>query len=103
MANIKSSIKRISVTKVKQDQNRPVKTKLANEIKKFTTAVEAGELKHAATQLNVVFAVLDSAAADHVIHKNKADRQKAKLASMLHKAENAGKAKTAAKPVVAAQ
>ena len=85
MANIKSSIKRISVTRTKQAQNKPVKTNLANEIKKFDTAISSGELKHAEAQLSVVFSVLDAAAADHVIHKNKADRQKAKLAAKLDK------------------
>ena len=94
MANIKSSIKRISVTKNKQAQNKPIKSNLATEIKKFQASVAAGELKHAESQLSVVFSALDSAAADHVIHKNKADRQKAKLAAMLAKA-NKGKAKTA--------
>ena len=39
-------------------------------------------------QLNVVFSVLDSAAVDNVIHKNKASRQKAKLAAALSAAQN---------------
>ena len=110
MANIKSSIKRISVTKTKQAQNKPIKSNLATEIKKFQTSVAAGELKHAESQLSVVFAALDSAAADHVIHKNKANRQKAKLSAMLAKATNKGKAKaakttatTAAKPAATAK
>lgn len=94
MANIKSSIKRISVTKTKQAQNKPIKSNLANEIKKFETAIQNGELKHAEAQLNVVFSALDSAAADNVIHKNKADRQKSKLAAMLSKQKKPTKTKT---------
>lgn len=104
MANIKSSIKRISVTKTKQAQNKPIKSNLANEIKKFETAVQNGELKHAEAQLNVVFSALDSAAADNVIHKNKADRQKSKLAAMLSKHQKPTKTKTTtaeAKPAAA--
>lgn len=100
MANIKSSIKRISVTKNKQAQNKPIKSNLATEIKKFQTSVNAGELKHAESQLSVVFATLDAAAADHVIHKNKADRQKAKLSMMLAKASK-GKTKTTKTTTVA--
>ncbi len=88
MANIKSAIKRISVTKAKQTQNRPIKTRISGEIKKFKEALAAKELKHAETQLNVVFSVLDAAALDNVIHKNKANRQKAKLAAALNKAQN---------------
>ena len=89
MANIKSSIKRISVTKTKQAQNKPIKSQLSTEIKKFQAALTAGEYKHAESQLNVVFSVLDAAAAEHVIHANKADRQKSKLASQLSKAQKA--------------
>lgn len=88
MANIKSAIKRINVTKTKNSQNRPIKTQISNEIKKFKEALAAKELKHAETQLNVVFSVLDAAAVDNVIHKNKANRQKAKLAAALSKAQN---------------
>lgn len=95
MANIKSAIKRISVTKTKQSQNRPIKTNISSEIKKFQAALAAKELKHAETQLNVVFSVLDAAATDNVIHKNKANRQKAKLAAALSKAQNAKSKKSA--------
>ena len=95
MANIKSAIKRINVTKTKNNQNRPVKTQISNEIKKFKAALAANELKHAESQLNVVFSVLDAAAIDNVIHKNKADRQKSKLAAALSAAQNASKKKSA--------
>ena len=95
MANIKSAIKRISVTKAKQSQNRPIKTKISGEIKKFKEALAANELKHAEMQLNVVFSVLDSAAVDNVIHKNKASRQKAKLAAALSAAQNSKSKKSA--------
>lgn len=95
MANIKSAIKRINVTKTKNNQNRPVKTQISNEIKKFKAALAANELKHAESQLNVVFSVLDAAAIDNVIHKNKADRQKSKLAAALNAAQKASKKKSA--------
>ena len=95
MANIKSAIKRISVTKAKQAQNRPIKTHISGEVKKFKEALAANELKHAEMQLNVVFSVLDAAALDNIIHKNKANRQKAKLAAALAKAQNAKTKKSA--------
>jgi small subunit ribosomal protein S20 len=88
MANIKSAIKRIKVNKKKREQNKPIKTGLATEIKKFRTAVAANELKHAEEQLKVVFSAADSAANDGIIHKNKADRIKSKMAELL----SAGKA-----------
>ena len=95
MANIKSAIKRISVTKTKQSQNRPIKTQISNEIKKFKAALAAKELQHAESQLNVVFSVLDAAAVDNIIHKNKANRQKSKLAAALSAAQNANTKKSA--------
>jgi small subunit ribosomal protein S20 len=84
MANIKSAVKRIKVNEAKRERNKPVKSALATEIKKFRAAVDNNELKHAEELLKRVFSALDSAAADNVIHKNKADREKAKLSKLLH-------------------
>jgi small subunit ribosomal protein S20 len=95
MANIKSAIKRIKVNETKRERNKPVKSALATEIKKFRLAVDNNELKHAEELLKEVFSALDSAAADNVIHKNKADREKAKLSKLLYN-KNTKKAKKAA-------
>lgn len=75
MANIKSSIKRIKVTKAKQTQNKPVKTALATTIKKCRTNPTDENLKEA-------FSALDSAAGSNIIHQNKAARQKATLSRL---------------------
>jgi small subunit ribosomal protein S20 len=72
MANIKSSIKRIKTNKTKQTQNKPVRSALNTEIKKFRANPTADEL-------TVVFSALDSAAGDNIIHQNKANRLKAQL------------------------
>ncbi|MDR1917843.1 MAG: 30S ribosomal protein S20 [Christensenellaceae bacterium] len=93
MANIKSAIKRIKVNEKKRERNKPVKSALATEIKKFRLAVDGGELKHAEELLKEVFSALDSAAGDNVIHKNKADREKARLSKMLYEKQNAKKTK----------
>jgi small subunit ribosomal protein S20 len=93
MANIKSAIKRIKVNETKREQNKPIKTQLATEIKKYRAAIDAGELKHAEELLKVVFSKLDSAAADNVIHKNKADRKKARLSKLLSDKQNKKPAK----------
>ena len=95
MANIKSAIKRINVTKAKQSKNNcyscPKNLHMLlfySFSLNFKEALAANELKHAEMQLNVVFSVLDAAAIDNVIHKNKANRQKAKLAAALNKAQS---------------
>jgi small subunit ribosomal protein S20 len=93
MANIKSAIKRIKVNETKREQNKPVKSALATEIKKFRSAVDGGELKHAEELLKGVFSALDSAAGGNVIHRNKADREKARLSKMLFEKQKSAETK----------
>ena len=87
MPNIKSAIKRVEVNKKKNQENKSIKSRLATYIKKFKAAVNAGELDNATVLLNEVFAFLDCAAKDNVIHKNCADRKKAALAKLLDSAK----------------
>jgi len=85
--NIKSAIKRVEVNKKKNEENKSIKSRLSTYIKKFKAEVKAGELENATALLNDVFAYLDSAAKDNVIHKNCADRKKAALAKLLDDAK----------------
>ena len=87
MANIKSAKKRIATNEKKNHENRMVKSKISTDIKKFKTAVAAGEFVLAEEILKGVFAELDSAAGGNVLHKNKAARNKAKLSKLLHEAK----------------
>lgn len=83
MANIKSAKKRISVNEKKRAQNNAAKSEIKTFIKKFRAAITAKELDLASELLNTVFGLLDSAAGNGTIHKNKANRHKGKLAKML--------------------
>lgn len=85
--NIKSAIKRVEVNKKKNEENKSIKSRLSTYIKKFKAEIKAGELENATALLNDVFAYLDSAAKDNVIHKNCADRKKAALAKLLDDAK----------------
>ena len=87
MANIKSAKKRIATNEKKRAENRMVKTKVNTDIKKFRAAVTAGEFALADELLKIVFAELDAAAGNNVMHKNKAARNKAKLSKQLHDAK----------------
>lgn len=87
MPNIKSAIKRVDVNKKKNEENKSIKSRIATYIKKFKAEVNAGNLENATAILNDVFAYLDSAAKDNVIHKNCADRKKATLAKVLDNAK----------------
>ena len=73
MANIKSAKKRIDVAEKKTARNRSQKSELNTYIKKYKAA-PTPELYSKVTSL------LDRAAADNIIHENKANRIKARLA-----------------------
>ncbi|MBD3948525.1 30S ribosomal protein S20 [Tuanshanicoccus lijuaniae] len=82
MANNPSAIKRIRQTATKTDRNRAHISAMRTAVKKFRSAVESGEgdlqelYKLAAKEL-------DSAATKGLIHKNKAARDKSRLAKLV--------------------
>lgn len=79
MPNIKSAKKRVKVTAKKNLRNRIVKTGVRTAVKKF-------EANETAEQLSMTVAALDKAVTKGVIHKNAANRKKARLAKQLAKA-----------------
>ena len=85
MPNIQSAKKRVKVSEKKNLRNRIVKSGVRTAVKKFDAAV-AADAKNAAPQLAVTSAAIDKAAAKGVIHKNAANRKKARLAKQLNKA-----------------
>ena len=76
MPQIKSAIKRVKVTKVKTDNNRSAKTAMRTVVKKFENGVAEGKADVA--MLNVTASAIDKAASKGVIHKNAANRKKAR-------------------------
>ena len=80
MPNIKSAIKRVSVTEHKTLRNKMVKSATKTAMKKFNTTVSVETMTKAV-------AAVDKAAAKGVISKNAANRQKARMARVLNKAE----------------
>ena len=85
MPNIKSAKKRVKVSEKKNLRNRMVKSGMRTAVKKFVVAVEA-DPKTANAQLTANTSAIDKAAAKGVIHKNAANRKKARLAKQLSKA-----------------
>ena len=61
-----------------------IKSAMKTQLKKFDTAVAAGQAD--AAVLSTTQAMVDKAAAKGVIHKNAANRKKARLARRLAKA-----------------
>ena len=85
MANIQSAKKRVKVSEKKNLRNRIVKTGMRTSIRKFDAAM-AADPKNAENQLSLTSSVIDKAASKGVIHKNAANRKKARLAKQLNKA-----------------
>lgn len=88
MPNIKSAIKRVKVNATKNLRNRRVKSATKTSLKKFESALKT-DVNAAAALLAVTSGSVDRAAAKGVIHKNAANRKKARLARALNKASAA--------------
>ena len=88
MPNIKSAIKRVKVNATKNLRNRQVKSATKTAVKKFDAVLKT-DASAAAALLGATSGALDRAASKGVIHKNAANRKKARLARALHKASNA--------------
>lgn len=84
LPNIKSAIKRVKVNEKKNLRNRMIKSAMKTQIKKYETAVSANEAD--VKLLSKTQGAVDKAAAKGVIHKNAANRKKARLAKRLAKA-----------------
>jgi len=85
VANIKSSKKRIKVTQAKTLRNKMVKSALKTSIKKYETAIVAGNVDEAKVLLGSTIKSIDMAASKGMIHKNVASRKKSRLTLKLNK------------------
>lgn len=85
MPNIKSAMKRVKVNAKKNLRNRMVKSSTKTALKKFDVTLKADPAA-AKEGLNTAFSAVDRAASKGVIHKNAANRKKARLARALNKA-----------------
>ena len=85
MPNIKSAKKRVKVSEKKNLRNRIVKTGVRTAVKKFDAAV-AADPATANVQLTATTSAIDKAVVKGVMHKNAANRKKARLAKQLAKA-----------------
>lgn len=82
MPNIKSAIKRVKINDLKNEQNSSVKSAMRTAVKKFEVAVDNNE-ENAKDLFKNAVKHLDKAATKGLIHKNTANRQKARLAKKL--------------------
>ena len=87
MPNIKSSEKRVQITKVRTARNKAAKSALKTTLKKFDAAVAAGNKEEAASTYKVAVKTVDKAAGKNLIHKNNAANKKSKMARKLNAME----------------
>jgi len=78
MANTKSAAKRSRQSLARADQNRSVRTRLRTLQKRARGAGKAD-----AEQIRALISALDKAAKRGIIHRNAADRRKARLNTLL--------------------
>ena len=86
MANIKSAEKRARTTKVRTLRNKSYKSAIKTAIKRFETALQAGDIDAAKSSLIKVESLLDKATVKGILHKNFAARKKSNLSGKLNKA-----------------
>ncbi len=79
MPNIKSQLKRVSISRQENAVNNSKKSRIKNIIKKFDAAVAEANKDEAKKLLSECFSLIDQAAQDNVFHKNTAARKKASL------------------------
>ena len=86
LPNTKSAMKRVKVIKAKTLRNKMIKSSLKTISKKFENALSENNLELAKSMYPKLVKKIDMAAAKGTIHKNAANRKKAKLALRLNAA-----------------
>ena len=83
MPNIKSAKKRLEVSERNRLRNASAKSAIKTAIKKFETAVAAGENEQAQTAYKNMVQTLDKAVSKGFLHKNTVARKKSRLSKQL--------------------
>lgn len=85
MPNIKSAKKRQETELRDRARNKSQRSELSTALKKYNALISSGDAEACTKLLPSTFALLDEMVTKGIIHKNKADRQKAILSSKLAK------------------
>ena len=84
MPNIKSAKKRVLIAEARNARNKAEKSALKTAIKKFEVAAAEGNRTEADGAYKVAVKKVDQAVAKGILHKNTANRKKARLAKMVN-------------------
>jgi len=83
LANIKSALKRIKITKFKTRRNKIIVSSLKTSIRRFEDSVKAGNMNEAKELYQKVTSLIDKAVAKGTLHKNTAARKKSRLSKKI--------------------
>jgi len=83
LANIKSALKRIKITKFKTRRNKIIVSSLRTSIRRFEDSIKAGNMDEAKELYKKVTSVIDKAVAKGTLHKNTAARKKSRLSKKI--------------------
>ena len=89
MPNIKSAKKRVKIIEKKTLRNNMIKSAYKTSIKKFESALAAGNIEEATALFSQATKKIDQACSKGVIVKNTAARKKSNLAKKLNAAKSA--------------
>ena len=89
MANIKSAIKRIKVTRKNALRNKMLISKMKTLIKKYNGAIAAKDVELSEKLFPETVGFVDSLASKGILHRNNADRKKSSLARKLNELKKA--------------
>ena len=84
MANIKSAKKRISVSRVRAEKNKAVRSGVKTAMKKVFAAVESGDKAVAAAELASATKVIEMAGSKGVYHKNNVARKVSRISKAVN-------------------
>ena len=84
MPNIKSAIKRAKKSELNRLHNQSMKSAMRTSIKTFNTKVEQKDVEGAKAAFITAVKKVDKAASKGLIHKNKAAREKSRMAKKLN-------------------
>ncbi|MBI2566249.1 MAG: 30S ribosomal protein S20 [Candidatus Schekmanbacteria bacterium] len=87
MAHSISARKRLRQNEAHRQRNKGRMTRLRNAVRGLRRLISSGENDHGGESLPEVAALLDKAAATHLVHRNTAARLKSRLAKAINKAK----------------
>jgi small subunit ribosomal protein S20 len=84
MANHFSALKRARQTETRTVRNRGAKSQLRNTLRRLREALASGNQQNAQTSFREAVSVIDTSTRKGVLHKNTANRYKARLNARLN-------------------